>query len=199
GAIRESQHVFIKEGLFYQAMRNKNIAILETGFGTGLNAWLTLNEAKNRDLQIYYETLEAYPISLETASTLNYQRLLSTKDNDIVSPDDFLELHRCNWEERVKINDHFEIRKRKEKFEEASLEAAFDLIYFDAFAPRTQPHLWEEPFLSRMYKSLKPEGVLVTYCAKGSFKRALKSLGFAVESPPGPPGKREMTRALKSV
>ena len=193
GAIQESRHVYIERGLYSRVLTQKKMSILEIGFGTGLNALLTLLEAEKRELQVYYEAVEAYPVTEEQAVLLNYPTQLGRPD--LSAP--FLALHTLPWNETQQITPAFEFKKVNIHFEDLSYEPVFDLIYFDAFAPNAQPHLWELPVLSTMYAALKEEGVLVTYCAKGSVKRTLKSLGFKVESLPGPPGKREMTRCIK--
>lgn len=194
GAIQETQHVFINAALRFKAVVQKEISILEIGFGTGLNAYMTLLEAAKRDLAIQYTAIEAYPISLQQATALNYATLL----NDEASQAHFLQLHFSDWATNLPITEQFQFIKQQIKFEAIDYENQFDIIYFDAFAPNSQPELWEAEVLGTMYKSLKEEGVLVTYCAKGVVKRTLKAVGFQIEALKGPPGKREMTRAIKA-
>ena len=193
GAIQETQHVFINAALRFKAVIQKEISILEIGFGTGLNAYMTLLEATKRDLAIQYTAIEAYPISMEQATALNYSTLL----NDEVSPAQFLQMHSSDWAKPLTITEQFQFIKQQIKFEAIDFENQFDIIYFDAFAPNSQPELWEAAVLGIMYKALKKDGVLVTYCAKGVVKRTLKAVGFQIEALKGPPGKREMTRAIK--
>ncbi len=193
GAIQESRHVFIEAGLYPAVVRKKELRILEMGFGTGLNALLTLEEAIQRGLSVYYEAVEAYPISPEQAALLNYPEQTGYPENRPL----FIALHAAAWEVPQSIAPCFTLRKLHAPFETAPLSGDFDLVYYDAFAPGAQPELWEEPVLRRAYDALAPHGVLVTYCAKGSVKRALRNLGFQLEALPGPPGKREMTRAVK--
>ena len=194
GAIQETQHVFINAALRFKALTQQNIHILEIGFGTGLNAYMTLLEATKRNLNIQYTAIEAYPISYQQANDLNYSELLKKEEYQPI----FLKMHANNWEEAQQLTDHFHFIKFQKKFEDLTFENQFDIIYFDAFAPNSQPELWEAAVLSIMYKALKKEGVLVTYCAKGIVKRTLKAIGFQIEALKGPPGKREMTRAIKS-
>lgn len=194
GAIRESIHVFIEAGLYYKMPGASRLAVLEIGFGTGLNALLTLLEAEKRHMPVHYEAVEAYPITAGQAQQLNYPELLGPK-----AADTFLSLHQVEWEREHEITPFFSFRKTRMRFEHVRYENAFDLVYFDAFAPGAQPELWEEEVLGKMYTALKDKGVLTTYCAKGSVKRCLKGLGFKVESLKGPPGKREMTRAVKEM
>lgn len=193
GAVTESAHVFIAAGLRYKAIVQREISILETGFGTGLNAFMTWLEAERRNLKINYLGLEIFPISEAEAAALDYAAALGCPER----ANDFLNLHRCDWDATHSFSEDFIFEKRKTRIEEFEQPQAFDLIYFDAFAPQAQPELWTEEVFARMFKSLKPDGVLVTYCAQGHFKRTLKKVGFAVEKLQGPPGKREMTRALK--
>jgi tRNA U34 5-methylaminomethyl-2-thiouridine-forming methyltransferase MnmC len=192
GAVTESAHVFIAAGLRYKAAVQREISILETGFGTGLNAFMTWLEAERRNLKIAYLGLEMFPISETEATSLDYPAALASPER----ADDFLALHRCDWGATHSFSEHFVFEKRKTRIEEFEQPQAFDLIYFDAFAPQAQPELWTEAVFARMFNSLKPDGVLVTYCAQGHFKRTLKKVGFTVERLQGPPGKREMTRAI---
>jgi tRNA U34 5-methylaminomethyl-2-thiouridine-forming methyltransferase MnmC len=193
GAITESAHIFITAGLRYRALMTKQIDILETGFGTGLNAFLTLLEAERRNLTVHYTGLETFPIDDHDAQQLNYTELLKCPDRHR----DFMTLHQCDWSKAHLITPHFGFQKLQIAIETFEAVEKFDLIYFDAFAPQAQPELWTVDVMERMYHALRPEGVLVTYCAKGEFKRNLKKAGFEVEALSGPPGKREMTRALK--
>lgn len=191
GAITEALHVFIQEGLQYWLQQNtqRPLHLLEIGFGTGLNALLTLLQAQEKNLSITYETLEAYPLTFEEINALNYSEVLQI-DKQL-----FERLHRSPWEEPVEIIPQFRIKKRKEWFENINAQSNFDLIYFDAFGARVQPELWTYPIFKKMYDALKPQGVLVTYASKGSARRAMLEAGFTVSKIPGPPGKREMLRA----
>lgn len=195
GAITESAHVFIAAGLRFKAVVQRDIRILEAGFGTGLNAFMTWLEAERRNLQVSYTGLEINPLSAEDAADLNYPLLLNAPDRAT----DFHLLHRCEWEKAHPLSEHFVFEKRRTPIEQFEQKDAFNLIYFDAFAPQAQPELWTDEVFARLFNSLRPEGALVTYCAQGEFKRSLKRAGFVVERLQGPPGKREMTRALKEV
>lgn len=193
GAIQESMHVFIQAGLRYKAALSPRIAVLEMGFGAGLNALLTLVESQRKNLEIDYSTVEAFPISLEQAGQLNFTSVLEMPELEAA----FQSMHQMDWGLRTSLSQGFHFTKWRETFEAYQPQRLFDVIYFDAFAPGTQPELWELPLLEKMYKALAPGGVLTTYCAKGSVKRNLRTLGFSLESLEGPPGKREMTRAHK--
>ncbi len=196
GAVEESLHVFLCAG-FHRMILNgiHQLDILEIGFGTGLNALLTLIETtKNINLSVNYTAVEAYPVEKDVLSQLNYADYLKMPQLQA----DFEKMHDAKDGETVSI-DNFHFKRVNKKFEELDDVDSYNIIYYDAFAPTTQPELWELPMMSNMYASLKDQGVLVTYCAKGSFKRALKASGFSLEALPGPGKKREMTRAWKKA
>lgn len=191
GAIQEAQHVFIKNGLaLYQ---NQSVSILEIGFGTGLNAFITYLESKKLDLEINYVGVEAYPVSISELSAMNYVSELNADDKNAI----FNLFHESNWEEKVVIDPFFTITKRQQFFEEITDCEQYDLIYFDAFGYRVQPDLWSTSIFKKMHTALRPGGKLVTYAARGVVKKSMIEVGFTVEKLPGPPGKREMFRATK--
>ena len=191
GAIQEAQHVFIKNGLaLYQ---NQSVSILEIGFGTGLNAFITYLESKKLNLDIDYVGVEAYPVSISELSAMNYVSELNADDKNAI----FNLFHESNWEEKVVIDPFFSLTKRQQFFEEINDFEQYDLIYFDAFGYRVQPDLWSTSIFEKMYTALRPGGKLVTYAARGVVKRSMIEVGFTVEKLPGPPGKREMLRATK--
>jgi len=195
GAIQEAQHVFIKHGLQYciEHVAPINLSILEIGFGTGLNAFLTLLKAEALKQAITYTGVEAYPVSAKEIGQLNYVEQLEANNYK----EAFETMHQCPWETPTNITTYFQLNKKKKDFKDINIFKVFDLIYFDAFGPRVQPELWTETIFNLMHKALKPNGVLVTYSAKGDVRRAMKAVGFKVEKLPGPPGKREMLRARK--
>lgn len=194
GALQETQTVFINAGLKYREAEGlKTIRILEMGFGTGLNALMTMMQA-NPEIQINYHTIEAYPINEDQYKQLNYPTLLKL---DSSSRNAFYEMHSCPSGTTIPLNDRFLFTKHLKKLEEFETSEMFDIIYYDAFAPTSQEELWTEDIMSKLYGMCNSKAVLVTYCAKGSFKRALKAAGFQVEGIDGPIGKREMTRAHK--
>lgn len=195
GAIEESIHVFLAAGLDYVSKRNKHISILEIGFGTGLNAWLTYIHSLRNGLSVNYSTLELYPVDKEITSQLNFHDHLPCTESE---KDAFDLLHALSWDEKHLL-DTFSFIKHHEDFVKMEYTPSqFDCIYFDAFAPSTQPELWELDLHTRLYKALKPGGCLVTYCAKGDFKRLLKSIGYMLDPLNGPNRKHEMTRAIKA-
>lgn len=193
GAIQEAYHVFIKHGLEYfdDNTGASEIDILEIGFGTGLNTIITLLESEKRGIAVDYVGVEAYPVSEEEVQLLNYSESLS------IEAKLFNRLHEFAWEEKNQLTDQFSITKRQQFFHQIEDQNKYNLIYFDAFGARVQPELWTESIFQKMYSALKNNGILVTYSAKGSVNRALQAVGFTVEKLPGPPGKREMLRALK--
>tara|TARA_R110000868_G_scaffold11389_2_gene55815 strand:- start:48125 stop:48841 length:717 start_codon:yes stop_codon:yes gene_type:complete len=191
GAIQEAQHVFIKNGL--SLFQNKEISILEIGFGTGLNAFITFLEGRKMNQSIDYVGVEAYPISAEELVSMNYVEELNATDDKGI----FELMHQCNWEEKETFGNDFSLTKRKQLFEEINDLDRFDLIYFDAFGYRVQPDLWSTAIFKKMFDALKDNGVLVTYAARGVVKRSMIEVGFTVEKLAGPPGKREMFRARK--
>jgi tRNA U34 5-methylaminomethyl-2-thiouridine-forming methyltransferase MnmC len=191
GAIQEAYHVFIKSGL--SLFEVKSVSILEIGFGTGLNAFITYLETKKVNQTIDYIGLEAYPVQVEEALQMNYVSELNASDEIEI----FNKMHKCNWEEKQNISDKFSLTKRKQFFQDVTDENAFDLIYFDAFGFRVQPELWSLEIFKKMYLALKPNGILVTYACRSSIKNAMLECGFKVEKLPGAPGKREMLRAIK--
>jgi tRNA U34 5-methylaminomethyl-2-thiouridine-forming methyltransferase MnmC len=191
GAIQEAQHVFIKNGL--SLFQNNSVSILEIGFGTGLNAFITFLEAPKMNQSIDYVGVEAYPVAPEELVLMNYVAELNADDKKDV----FQKMHEISWGEKHVLNADFSLTKRKQFFEEIDDSEKFDLIYFDAFGYRVQPELWSTAIFQRMYNALKPNGVLVTYAARGVVKRSMIEVGFTVEKLAGPPGKREMFRARK--
>jgi len=191
GAIQEAKHVFIKNGL--SLFQGQSVSILEIGFGTGLNAFITYLEAKDLEQKIEYTGIEAYPVSEEDASKMNYVSELDAEKDKAV----FLKMHQSEWNEKVFLAPNFLLEKQNIKFQEIADENKYNLIYFDAFGYRVQPELWSLEIFQIMFKALKIEGILVTYACRSSIKKAMVEAGFAVEKLAGPPGKREMLRARK--
>lgn len=191
GAIQEAYHVFIKNGL--SLFEGKSVSILEIGFGTGLNSFITYLEAKKSNQTIDYVGVEAYPVAVEEALQMNYVKELNANQEAAI----FKDMHEANWEEKVAISDDFSLTKRQQLFQEINDEDAYNLIYFDAFGFRVQPELWSLEVFQKMYNALKINGVIVTYACRSSIKNAMIECGFKVEKLPGAPGKREMLRAKK--
>lgn len=192
GAIQEAYHVFIKSG--YQAIDKEAISILEIGFGTGLNAFITMLETAKNQRKVDYVGIEAYPVREDELLALNYVSELDTRNLS----HKFEEMHLSPWNKPQEVTPDFTLTKRQMFIHNITDEAAFDLIYFDAFGARVQPELWTEEIFELMMKALKPNGKIVTYAAKGSVRRAMQAVGLIVERLPGPPGKREMLRGTKT-
>lgn len=190
GAIQEARHVFIQNGL--ALFENQSVDILEIGFGTALNALITYLEAPKFALNVDYVGVEAYPISVSEIKSMNYAKALYVDDGL------FVQLHELSWEEKHQVSTFFSLTKRQQFFSEINDETAFDLIYFDAFGYRVQPELWSEEIFKIMFRALKPGGILVTYAARSIIKKNMIAAGFTVSKLPGPPGKREMFRAIKA-
>jgi len=191
GAIAEALHVYIDAG--FREIDKDNISVLEIGFGTGLNALLTFIESEKLSKKVFYQGVEAYPVSLEELSSLNYIEELKAEEFTKL----YELMHKCNLETETTISDNFTLLKQKKSFTEIEDVEKFDLIYFDAFAPDVQPYLWTEEIFRKMYTSLKQGGILVTYSSKGIVKRALREVGFDLKRLDGPKGKRHMLRAVK--
>lgn len=191
GAVTESTYVFIEKGLDFIFKDQKELTVLEVGFGTGLNALLTLIWAKERKIKIDYHTLEPFPLPEEVYLKLNYPEVLNKEE----LRNDFLKMHSAC--EKIQLTEYFSFIKYQEKLEDFSSSVLADIIFYDAFAPSKQKEIWSLENMRKCFSLLKPGGALVTYCANGQFKRDLKEAGFTVEVLQGPPGKKEMTRGRK--
>jgi tRNA U34 5-methylaminomethyl-2-thiouridine-forming methyltransferase MnmC len=192
GAVQEAKHVFIEHGLKYvYGQGGKEIRIFEMGFGTGLNALLTAQTSKRLNLPIAYIGIELHPVPDEIWQNMEYVQVTSEKE-------EYSKIMSAPWEKSVEIHPFFQLKKIEQDILRFQPSEQVDLIYYDAFGPRAQSEMWDIPVLSKMYDLLKPGGIFITYCAQGQMKRNLKSLGFSLEALPGPPGKREITRARKN-
>lgn len=196
GAVQESMHVFIKHGLEALPTGEGAVYIFEMGLGTGLNLLLTALQPFTRP--IHYVSVEAYPVSAEEAAGLNYGNLFEEHPE---AKGLLQAIHNLPWGEAAELKPGLTVHKIHGKLSELGWAALpqFTLVYFDAFAPDVQPNLWTEAVFAALHSQMQPAGILVTYCAKGSVKRAMKAAGFTIERLPGPPGKREMTRAVKPI
>lgn len=190
GAIQEALHVYINAGLQFS---DKNpIHILEIGFGTGLNTYLSLVEAENKNRSVIYHSVERYPIEEDQLKVLNYPDLIEFESRDL-----FKKLHYAEWNKSCKISTNFSLKKISGDLKQIELEDKYDLIFFDAFAPDIQPELWTEAIFKKLYDCTNPNAILMTYCSKGIVKRALRASGFEVKRLAGPPGKHHILRATK--
>ncbi|RYC67415.1 MULTISPECIES: tRNA (5-methylaminomethyl-2-thiouridine)(34)-methyltransferase MnmD [Spirosoma] len=191
GAFQESERVFIELGLqaAFDRFPQDELSILEMGFGTGLNALLTAREAEKARRRVRYTALEAYPMQLADAAPLNYDALLGT---DYLS-----KLHQSAWNEVCSVSPFMTLTKVDQRLQDFSTGEQFHLIYYDAFAPSTQPELWELPIFEKLAHLLLPSGILTTYCSKSYVQRNLRAAGLVVDKQPGPARKREVLRAMK--
>jgi tRNA U34 5-methylaminomethyl-2-thiouridine-forming methyltransferase MnmC len=195
GALQESKHIFIEAGLCADTLSHlEHISILEVGFGTGLNALLTYFKAEVLGKKIYYETVELYPITQQEVEQLNYPNILPYSSAKEI----FTKLHFTPWNEKQLISENFTLHKRQISATEVDYTPdTFHLVYFDPFSPEVQQELWTEEVFEPVYHSMKKDGILLTYCTKGTVKNILKKLGFQIEKLPGPEGKREILRGQK--
>lgn len=190
GAIQESRHIFIEAGL--KQCEKSEINVLEVGFGTGLNAFLTMIEAERSSKQIQYVSLEKYPVETEKAILLNYPEELFPEKRS-----SFELMHISAWNEKVQLTPSFSLEKIETDFTQYIPVDKFDVVFFDAFSPEKQPEMWTQERFEILLKYCNPGAVLTTYCAKGIVRRAMQAAGFTVERLAGPPGKREILRGAK--
>lgn len=194
GAISESLHVFIESGFRKVISEKDTLSILEVGFGTGLNAFLTWIEAEAEKKKVFYTSIESDPVEESVWSVLNYPDYFCSTDYRAV----FRKLHYSDWDREEVISYFFTLLKLRMKIEDYHHpDKKFDLVYHDAFGPEVQPELWTKDILVKLFNSMAPDGILVTYSSKGSVRRTMKEAGFSVEKLPGPAGKRHITRAIK--
>lgn len=189
GAVQESRYIFIEAGLKHCS--KSEIRVLEIGFGTGLNAFLTLLEAQNCSKQIHYTSLERYPVEVEKLLQLNYSDKLSIENQKY-----FEQIHTSPWNVEVQISPFFKLKKIEADFTQHDFDEMYDVVYFDAFSPEKQPEMWIQERFKMIFDHCNSGAVLTTYCAKGMVRRAMQAVGFMVERLPGPPGKREILRGI---
>ena len=193
GAIQEAYHVFIKNGL--ALFKGRPVSILEIGFGTGLNTFITYLESEKSGQKIDYTGIEAYPVAMEEVAQLNYVEQLQAGQES----DKFSLMHTSPWETPICVTDNFTLVKRQQFFNEINDCDSYDLIYFDAFGYHAQPELWSADIFKLMKNALHKDGVLVTYACRTVIRKAMQEAGFETEKLPGPPGKREILRGKAIV
>jgi tRNA U34 5-methylaminomethyl-2-thiouridine-forming methyltransferase MnmC len=190
GAVQESTLVYIKNGLEF--CETNPVNIFEVGFGTGLNVLLTATSGSDKNRRIYYTSVEKYPLPEKLIRTLNHWKFTGDKGKKI-----FDKIHNSGWGSSERITKNFYLKKIKCDLIPDHIEGNFNLIYFDAFGPEKQPEIWTGSVFEKISKVTVQGGIFVTYSARGEIKRLLKANGFKVDLLPGPPGKREMIRAIK--
>lgn len=190
GAVQESMHVFIKSGL--REIEKTKINIFEVGFGTGLNAFLTAIESENLKIEVNYTSIEKHPLNRIIIQSLNYPEFFSPDKRKL-----FSKIHDCAWNHREVITDNFNIKKIEGDIKEYCFDDYYDLIYFDAFGPDKQAEMWTNEIINNIASSCKRGCLFLTYSSRGQLKRQLRANNFAVDHIAGPPGKREITRAIK--
>jgi len=190
GAVIEAKHIFIDAGFCF--FNEKLIRILEIGFGTGLNAFLTCIEAINNNIETNYHSIEKYPLSLQMVSKLNYVNNYKSSERNL-----FYKMHISKWDNTIDIDKNFLFKKINADFTKYNIKEKYDIIYFDAFSPDVQAEMWTLDNFVKLYDCLNTNGLLVTYSAKGIVKQNLRSAGFTVKRLPGPPGKHHILRAIK--
>ena len=193
GAIAESEHVYIKNGLLAAAKHKKQLQVFEVGLGTGLNVLTTYKAAIANKLEVVMHSIEAFPLEWEEVKALNFAQQLML-DKSI-----YKKIHKSDWNAEVELSPRLTLQKYHAKLQDYELvENKYDVIYFDAFAPEKQEEMWSEQIFEKLFKALKSNGVLVTYCVKGEVRRRLIDIGFSVEKLKGPEGgKREIMRGVK--
>lgn len=194
GALTESVHVYIEKALYERISFQdlKEVNVLEVGFGTGLNALLTIIGCQKKEIKLNYIGIEPKPLDNQVIGSLNYTEILSHPQAKTW----FDWLHESEWNEPI-TKEGITIEKKKMGIESFKSEVMFDVVYFDAFAPEKHPEIWTIEIYKSLFSMMNEGGILTTYCAKGKVKRELLGSGFMVENLSGPPGKREMTRATK--
>jgi tRNA U34 5-methylaminomethyl-2-thiouridine-forming methyltransferase MnmC len=190
GAVQESLFIFIKNG--FDFCEASPVNILEIGFGTGLNALLTATKSMTGNRKVNYTSIEKYPLDDAIVNSLNHSKFAGDNGKEI-----FQRIHAASWNTSVNICPGFNLKKIETDFTKTKLQGRFDLVYFDAFVPDKQPEMWTNEMFSTIASVTRKNGILVTYSAKGEVKRILKACGFEVTLLPGPPGKRQMIRAIK--
>ncbi len=201
GAIIEALHVYVDAAFKNRLSRGQEqcLSILEVGFGTGLNAFLTMLEAERSERNVSYTTLELFPLSEDITSQLNYAEQVALMMGGDVAKLRLLfdEIHNASWNVTVEITPYFTLEKRKLDLTKDTLKGNFDIVYYDAFAPDKQADMWTDEVVKKVCGRVNKGGVLTTYCAKGVVRRGFRDQGFLMERLPGPPGKREMIRGTK--
>jgi len=169
------------------------------GFGTGLNLLVTISHflTNQSHKEIHYISIEKYPVSHNEIAELGYSKLFDFPNAEKI----YQNAHLAEWNKKTEILPNFFLTKwEADFFDIPKLDIPkVDLVYYDCFGARVQPDLWEKPLFEIVTEKMNENSLLTTYSSKGSVRRILKELGLEVEKRPGPPGKREMMIAWKSL
>jgi tRNA U34 5-methylaminomethyl-2-thiouridine-forming methyltransferase MnmC len=194
GALTESRHVFIKNGLLMH--QKTNLTVFEVGFGTGLNCLLTALESSSRNIHIRYIGIDKFPLDGETLNLLNYPSLIGGKAHLFWD-----KIHSAKWNKETKISGFFNLLKLEQDIADLHFSdlPEFDVVFFDAFGPDKQPEIWDVEIFRSIFNCCSSNAIFTTYSAKGEVRRKLIEVGFKIERVPGPPGKKEMLRGIKTI
>lgn len=196
GALQETRHIFIEAGLRHCAVDRTHLEVLEVGYGTGLNCLASLLHAARVGLSLNYVGLDPYPVPDATLARLDYPTAIGLGPAGRTLAEG---LTAISWPGQAWLTPKLRVEKRLDPLQDLTERDRYDLVYFDAFAPEAQPELWTPAVFALLHAAVRPGAALVTYCAKGQVKRDLRAAGFTVERLQGPPGKREMTRAVRKA
>ena len=202
GAIAESRHIFIRNGLLSLLStihKKRVIRILEVGLGTGLNLLLTAAEIIDRkDIDLHYTAIELFPVTSQELKAINYTEII----NNPRLSDLFAEAHSSQWGIDIELLQNLSLKKLNIDIasipESEYIGIDLDLVYFDAFSPNIQPELWSRQIFSAIRNKMSEDGVLVTYSSRGSVKTALREAGFTISRLKGPEGKRHIIRGVNA-
>ncbi len=227
GALTQARWVYLEaSGVGARLRARQPSAVLEIGFGLGLNALVTADCATTAGTRLHYHAIENDPVSATMLSRLGYRRWLNnatladTLEQGLAPKlrDSAQAPWKSNGEGADPILDHLARNSAAGTCEEQTVtlspritlrlthadatgvafdDQRYDAVYLDPFSPNVNPECWSQDFLARVHQALKPGGKLTTYSVKGEVRRTLQAVGFDVGKCPGPPGKREMLRASR--
>ena len=201
GALTEAKHVFLAaSGALKRLSRQRKTSILEVGFGTGLNFFVTADAALKHAAELHYTAFERDLLSEKNLKSLGYAAYL--RHPELLEA--YLSFRSGLPGKPLPGIYAFTFSSvglelcLGEATEQVLEEESYDAVYQDAFSPDSNPELWTPEFLACLSAALVPGGALVTYSVKGAVRRTLSSASLEVGKLPGPEGgKREMLLAKK--